>query len=63
MTTNKLMKCNWGDCRIPDSSDLDIGAGEFVPAEEYIDSGWQLLRGDHWEEYSKDCLWWQEYEQ
>lgn len=63
MVTNKLMKCNWGDCRIPDSCDLDIGAGVFAPAEKYINNGWQLLDGNHWEEYGEDCLWWQKYDQ
>lgn len=32
--------CNWGDYRIPDSGDLDIGAGEFAPSEKYLPNGW-----------------------
>lgn len=37
-------KCNWGDYRIPDSGDLDIGAGEFGPDEKYKDFGWDTYR-------------------
>ena len=38
----RLEKCNWGDFRIPDSQELDIGAGVFSPANEYWDRGWQV---------------------
>lgn len=34
-------KCNWGDFRIPDSGDLDVGAGEFGPAQKYEENGWK----------------------
>lgn len=33
-------KCNWGDYRIPDSGDLDIGVAEFAVNEKYISNGW-----------------------
>ena len=33
-------KCNWGDYRIPESGDLDIGAGEFSINEKYVKNGW-----------------------
>ncbi len=36
--------CNWGDFRIPLSGDLDIGAGEFSPADKYLKYGWQSFR-------------------
>lgn len=36
--------CNWGDYRIPDSGDLDAGAGEFSPADKYLSYGWQTIR-------------------
>ena len=39
--TGKKMKCNWGDFRIPNSGRLDIGAGEFSVAEEYVKYGWE----------------------
>ena len=39
--TGKTKKCNWGDCRIPDSKYLDGGTGEFYPEEKYIDNGWR----------------------
>jgi hypothetical protein len=38
--TNKTKVCNWGDYRIPNSSDLDTGAGEFSVDEKYINKGW-----------------------
>ncbi len=33
--------CNWGDYRIPNSGNLDNGAGEFFPSKEYLNRGWQ----------------------
>lgn len=59
LTSQKSVKCNWGDCRIPDSDNLDVGVGEFCVDKKYINNGWQLLDGNHWEEYQKDCQWWQ----
>lgn len=42
---NKLVKrCNWGDYRIPNSQDLDGGAGEFSPNDKYLSAGWQTIR-------------------
>jgi len=37
----KKIKSNWGDYRIPDSGDLDIGAGEFSPNKKYLKNGWE----------------------
>lgn len=34
-------RANWGDFRIPNSGDLDIGAGDFSPAGKYLKYGWQ----------------------
>jgi hypothetical protein len=42
--TQKTLRCNWGDYRIPNSGDFDIGAGEFSPADKYLAFGWQDLR-------------------
>ncbi len=39
-------KCNWGDFRIPESGDLDIGAGDFSPNEKYLKNGWQGLNSE-----------------
>lgn len=36
----KSKKANWGEYRIPDSGDLDIGAGEFGVNPKYRDNGW-----------------------
>jgi hypothetical protein len=38
--TNVSKKCNWGDYRIPDSKELDVGTGEFSVSEKYIKNGW-----------------------
>ncbi|MEI8280444.1 MAG: hypothetical protein WCG87_11820 [Bacteroidota bacterium] len=38
--TGSQEKCNWGDFRIPESGDLDIGAGEFGLNNKYISYGW-----------------------
>jgi hypothetical protein len=39
--TNVSKKCHWGDYRIPDSGDLDVGAGEFWVNPKYIKNGWE----------------------
>ena len=35
------LKCNWGDTRIPQDGDLDVGVGLFYPNEKYAKYGWQ----------------------
>ena len=42
--TGKSKKCNWGDFRIPDSGNLDIGAGEFSADDKYVKYGWGNYR-------------------
>lgn len=42
--TKKQLRCNWGDFRIPNARDFDIGAGEFSPADKYLAYGWQDVR-------------------
>lgn len=39
--TNTTKTCNWGDYRIPESKNLDIGAGEFIPDSQYYPFGWK----------------------
>jgi len=34
------IKCNWGDYRIPDSGDLDVGVEEFSVSQKYVPNGW-----------------------
>ncbi len=36
--------CNWGEYRIPFSSDLDIGAAEFGPDPKYFNQGWEEFK-------------------
>lgn len=38
--TGNLKKCNWGDYRIPDSQNLDIGVAKFSPSPEYHGNDW-----------------------
>lgn len=64
---NTIQKCNWGDFRIPNSGDLDIGAGEFSPGDKYLANGWQSLRnysmqaGPKYKQAKKieEAKWWQ----
>lgn len=42
--TKSAKKCHWGDFRIPDSGDLDIGAGEFSLNSKYAKNGWETYR-------------------
>ena len=42
--TGAVKRCNWGDYRIANSGDLDIGAGEFSPAEKYLANGWAVYQ-------------------
>jgi hypothetical protein len=39
--SHQSKKCNWGDFRIPQSGDLDVGAGEFTVNPKYAHDGWQ----------------------
>lgn len=39
-STGKEKKCAWGQFRIPDSGDLDIGAAEFSVNPIYTNNGW-----------------------
>ena len=41
---NLSKRCNWGDFRIPNSGNFDIGAGEFSPDDQYLKFGWQTVR-------------------
>lgn len=36
----QIKPCAWGHYRIPNSGDLDIGAGEFSPNPKYLGNGW-----------------------
>jgi len=40
-TTGLEIICNWGEYRIPNSGDLDIGTGEFAPNPKYYNNGWK----------------------
>jgi hypothetical protein len=39
--TKESKTCNWGNDRIPECGDLDIGAGEFSVNEKYQKKGWE----------------------
>lgn len=36
--------CNWGDYRMPNSSDFDIGAAELSPNPNYYEYGWDFYK-------------------
>lgn len=42
--TRLIRKVNWGDRRIPDSGDLDIGAGYFSVNDIYENNGWKTYQ-------------------
>jgi len=46
-TTGKIKKCIWGQGRLPNTADFDIGAGELVVNEKYLKNGWE--QNDKWE--------------
>jgi hypothetical protein len=51
--SKKAETCNWGDSRIPQSGELDDGAGEFYPDKKYLRYGWQTYM-DAWEKEDYD---------
>lgn len=67
-STKKSRKVNWGDYRIPGNTGFDIGDGEFVIADKYVNNGWQNYKlatsGDPEDEATKTALisealeWW-----
>jgi hypothetical protein len=42
-STKQQKVCNWGRARIPQSGDLDLGAGGFYPNKKYWDQGWEAF--------------------
>jgi len=67
--TSKISrKVNWGDYRIPGNTGFDIGDGEFMIAEKYVNNGWQnyklAINGDPENEATKKAAqtevleWW-----
>lgn len=54
--TGKSKKCNWGDFRIPDSGDLDLGVGDFIVNEKYSKNGWEDF--DRSTGGFKEIKWW-----
>jgi len=40
-STKSIKRVHWGDWRIPESGDLDIGSGEFSVNEKYVKNGWE----------------------
>lgn len=54
--TGLAKRCNWGDFRIPNSGDLDIGAGEFSPNDKYLKLGWKSIRDKN--DKIEEAKWW-----
>lgn len=60
---NKSSRCNWGDYRISNSGNLDIGAGEFSPDDKYLAQGWQSysqawIYGNENIQQQEEKAWW-----
>lgn len=57
-------RCNWGDFRIPNSGDFDIGAGDFSPDDKYLKFGWQSIRdlmipsNNKIAKHTEEATWW-----
>ncbi|HTA81504.1 MAG TPA: hypothetical protein VK783_01090 [Bacteroidia bacterium] len=54
-----IKKCNWGDYRIPDCGNLDVGVGNFTPDQKYIKNGWQNYCTGCPDDSNKTKNWWQ----
>jgi hypothetical protein len=48
-----IKRCNFGNFRIPQSGDLDIGVGKFSPNEKYLSNGWKTYSEAHWKRDGK----------
>lgn len=62
--TQKKKDCNWADYRVPNSGDLDVGAGGFSPNYKYFKFGWQTYRDAYFGENmnarkEEERQWWQ----
>ena len=53
----KKLRSNWGDYRIPDSGDLDVGVGEFSPNSKYLKNGW-MSYAENVHQIEKDVFDW-----
>ncbi len=58
----KSLNCNWGDFRIPDSGNLDEGAGQFSVNKKYLKNGWitymQMIRQNKKAALIENSKWW-----
>ncbi|MFZ4401087.1 MAG: hypothetical protein ACOYO1_13705 [Bacteroidales bacterium] len=41
--TNKIIKCIWGDYRLPFTFDFDCGDGVMIVCDKYLRNGWQTF--------------------
>ena len=60
-SSNLAKLCNWGDYRIPNSGNFDIGAGDFSPNTKDVSLGWQtVIESYHSEKAKKEetSTWW-----
>lgn len=54
---------NWGEYRIPDAGDLDVGESQFMPNQKNRDPNWQLFYQAAEDNYATDPYddrWWEE---
>ena len=60
---NKSLHCNWGDYRVSNSGNLDVGTGEFSPDNKYLAQDWQnysqaWIYGDENIQQQEEKAWW-----
>ena len=53
----ETITCNWGDFRIPDSEEPDVGSQEFHPSFRYLDKGWKEYLEQNENEQETE-VWW-----
>ena len=65
-TDNTTLSVCWGAFRVPNCSDLDIGAGEFSPNDKYLPYGWSSYKSaqmmgteEAWNQ--ENYPWWKEF--
>jgi hypothetical protein len=46
--------CNFGDFRIPESGNLDVGKTEFSPSAQFLKNGWENFSNDQ----NMENIWW-----
>jgi hypothetical protein len=54
--SGKVKKCVWGEGRLPNTGDFDIGDGDIVVNEKYLKNGWE--HDENWRLIDNPMKWW-----